>query len=351
MSSIRAISWWLASATLTAASLVARASGAQSAPASNDAATADSLFTEAKTLMSSGDYATACPKLAESYRLDPGTGTLTALAVCHEHVGKSATAYAEFNEVASSAQRQGRADREAFARQHLAALEPLLSRLTIQVPAEAALIPKLQVRRDSVVVAQPAWGVAVPVDPGDHVIEATAPDHEAWTGHVTVDANADKKDIVVPTLAGTSAEPPTPDETTTAPTPPPSSTPPPHDRSAPFPMRTVGLVTGAVGIASLAVGAYFGAGALSKSSDAKKRCGSATCDDSIGVNENNTAKSDALISDITVLVGIAAVGTGAFLFFTAPKDAPPADSSPAAAWRIVPTIGRHNAGLTLHTTF
>jgi hypothetical protein len=355
MSSTRAISFSrcsrVASCALVA-TLFARAATAQQAPpASNDAANADSLFTEAKQLMANGDYATACPKLAESYRLDPGTGTLTALAVCHQHIGKVATAWNEFVEVASSAQRQGRADREAFARQQITAIEPLLSRLTIQVPPEVAAIPKLEVRRDATVVSQPAWGVPVPVDPGDHLIEATAPDREPWTAHITVDANADKKEIAVPVLDKQVAATPPVEQTPTPSPVTPAETP--TDHHAPFPMRTVGLVVGGAGIVSLALGGYFGASAISKSSDAKKECpASSPCGNAGAVSENNDAKSDALISDITVIAGVAAIGTGVFMFLTAPKEAaPPSEAAPTSAWRLVPTIGRHGAGLTLHAAF
>jgi hypothetical protein len=333
-----------------AATLFARPSAAQQAPVSSDAANADSLFTEAKQLMASGDYATACPKLAESYRLDPGTGTLTALAVCHQHIGKVATAWNEFAEVASSAQRQGRADREAFARQQINAIEPLLSRLTIQVPPDVAAIPKLEVRRDTTVVSQPAWGVPVPVDPGDHIIEATAPDREPWTGHITVDGNADQKVIAVPLLdKQAAATPPVEQAPTLSPVPPAETT---SDHHAPFPMRTVGLVVGGAGIVSLALGSYFGASAISKSNDAKKRCTEpSACSDEGAVSENSDAKSDAVIADVTVIAGLAAIGTGVFMFLTAPKAPAPSEAAPTAAWRLVPTIGRKAAGLTLRATF
>jgi hypothetical protein len=351
MSSTRATSLGRVASIALAATLFARTSWAQQAPASGDAANADSLFTEAKQLMASGDYASACPKLAESYRLDPGTGTLTALAVCHQHVGKVATAWSEFVEVASSAQRQGRADREAFARQQITALEPLLSRLTIQVPADVALIPNLQVRRDSVVVSQPAWGVPVPVDPGDHVIEATAPDREPWTGHITVDASSDKKEIAVPLLLDKQAPATPPVDQTPAPSPPPPGETP-TERHTAFPMRPVGLVVGGAGVVSLALGSYFGVTAISKSSSAKQLCSASTpCGSETAISENNDAKSDALISDITVIAGIAAIGTGLFMFLAAPKDATPGESPPAAAWRLVPTFGRNGGALTLHAVF
>ncbi|HVH46275.1 MAG TPA: hypothetical protein VM925_28235, partial [Labilithrix sp.] len=103
--------------------------GAQ--PSGQDAATAQALFDEGKRLMGQGKYAEACPKLIESQRIDPGGGTLFAIALCHEGEGKTATAWAEFTSALAEARRDRRADREAAAAEHIRALESKLTRVRV----------------------------------------------------------------------------------------------------------------------------------------------------------------------------------------------------------------------------
>ena len=56
-------------------------------------------------------------------------------------------------------------------------LEPKLSKLTIQVQSTAT---GERVSKDAVEISAAEWGTAVPTDPGDHVVEATAPGKKAW---------------------------------------------------------------------------------------------------------------------------------------------------------------------------
>jgi hypothetical protein len=335
-----------------ALALVLAASPAMAQPASKDAAMAETLFEEAKDLMQDGDFVNACPKLAESYRLDPGSGTLTALAMCHEKLNKTATAWAEFIEVVTEAQQAGRADREKFARQHVTALEPHLSRLMISVAPETARLPDVQVRRDRVVVGSAAWGVASPVDPGEHLIEATAPGHRAWSTRVTVGDRGDKESVDVPALEEKPEDTTSTasgDETPAAPKPAPEA---PRRGDS---QRIASYVVGGAGIVSLGLGSTFGLLAISKSSDAKGQCKSAhaECPPS-ALHENSEAKTDALLSDITFGAGVVAVGVGLYLLLSAPSDQPPpsTDAPPTTSrvrWQ--PVFGRSSAGMSIQGDF
>lgn len=64
------------------------------------------LFNEAKGLMDAGDYAAACPKLEESVACDHQVGAELNLAMCYEHVGRTASACSQWRDAADAAARR-----------------------------------------------------------------------------------------------------------------------------------------------------------------------------------------------------------------------------------------------------
>src|SRR5580698_2670520 len=97
------------------------------AQSSSDQAAAEALFKQGRDLMASGQYAEACPKLAESERLDPAPGTLLNLATCYERNGQVASAWVTYKEAATVARKADQPERAQLARRKAAELEPKLS--------------------------------------------------------------------------------------------------------------------------------------------------------------------------------------------------------------------------------
>jgi hypothetical protein len=306
--------------------------GAAAAP-TPDSAHADQLFREGKAALEAKRYAEACPKLAESQALDPGTGTLLALALCHEGLGSTATAWREFLDVAAASQK-GRTDRAALAADHAHALEPQLSKVRLEVPSE--LQPKVQVRVDGNEVASATWMNPMPLDPGDHVIEALVQDALPFKQAVHLGPHADLQTVSVPS----------PETVVAAPKAPPAA-----------PMTTrhkMGWGLGGAGAVVFITGVVLGIEALSEHGSATSLCSSSPCSNATGVSDESTAKSLAWGADFAVPIGLAGLATGIYFLATKdPTDKPPAEAPPSDAptARVTPTFGPGSAGLAITGTF
>ena len=321
------IAWAVAAALALAAPLAA---------AQDQAATAEALFREARELSARGHYAEACPKFAASQRLDPGYGTLYNLGECLAHEGKTASAWAAFHEAASLAKASGQAERETKATRAVAALEAKLERMILVVPAPP---PGLQVKRDSVTIDAAAWGSALPVDPGKHVIEASAPGKKPFSIEVSTTGPGKPITVEIPALADAPVEAA---PNAVAPLP----TAPPVDSGAG--RRVAAYVTGGVGVAGIAVGAVLGSLARSKWNEAQtQHCRTSTLCDPAGVDLVSGAKGAATGATVGFIAGGALLATGAALFLTAlPK-------SPATTGRLViaPMVDPTQGGLLVGGVF
>lgn len=308
---------------------------ARSARAS-DAALAEALFQEGKRLMAEKRYAEACPKLEESQRADPGGGTLLAIAACHEEEGKLAAAWAEYGAAAAVARRDGRKDRLQIAERRAAAIEPRLGRLSVHVADEAA---RVTITRDDVEVPTAAWGTPIPVDPGEHVVRASAPGRSPWTMKLSV-GEGELRTLTVPPLAA-------------LPAPAGASSPrvggdahPDEPRAEDgATRRTVGYVLAGVGAIGAGVGAYFGVNALDAAGVVRDRCPVTPCSDEGAVALNDRAKTWADVATVAIPAGIAVAALGVVLLWTAPS------GERASAARLTPGVARHGASLSLEGRF
>lgn len=262
----------------------ARADGPETDPR-----VAQSLFDDGRVLMEAGRYAEACPKFADSHRLDPAGGTLLNLALCHELEGRTATAWTEFREALSIAVRDQRKDREELAELHIATLAPKLTRLAVVVPQGlASRDPEITLDRSRLPSA--AWNTPIAVDPGAHRIVVTARGVPRWeTSAATGDAGQTLT-VEVPFLEPVPADAP-------------SEPPMARRRSVAF-----WPLLGGAGVL-IGTSVVTGVMALSANAYVKTNCTAerAFCRVGDAADEASRARSLAWVSTATLLVGAGAV--------------------------------------------
>jgi Tfp pilus assembly protein PilF len=321
-------------ATVVAISLsVALAAPAARADSSTaDQTLAQTLFDAAVKLMDQGHFAEACPKLAESQRLDPGGGTLLNLGFCREKEGKLASAWAAYNEALSQAIKDGRKDRQATAQVHVDELEGKVAKLAIDVSPDAKRIADLSIRIDGAPVRQAAWSVLSPIDRGSHTIVVTAPGKREYRTEVKVATDGTVERVSIPGLA---------DAPVVAA---PHERPPGEHHSSS--QALIGWVTGGVGVVLLGVGGATGALALDahgkSNADNNGLCGADPhqCT-SAGVAYEDQAKTYAWLSDFGIGLGLAAIVTGVVLVVAAPH----------SSAHLTPTVGAHGGGAAFTMSF
>jgi hypothetical protein len=281
---------------------------AHAEPSKEDVARADTLFREAQVLVQKGQLSEGCAKFAESQRLDPANGTVLNLALCHEREGKFASAYRELQEllqaIASSKTADDR-ERTKVAADRLRVLEKKITRVTLDISE----LPKdASVTLDNEKVTDPAF--PVPLDPGPHATEATAPHKKP--GKKTFE-------VKEPGAITVKLDPLLDDA------PPPPPPPPPPDKPAPPPtsrfwsgQRILGAVVAVAGLGGIAVGTVFGLDTFAKRDQRDLHCSGTICD-AEGIRLHDAAGSSATISSIGFGAGAIALAVGAYLFIAAPS--------------------------------
>jgi hypothetical protein len=314
--------------------------GAVLAEADN-AARAEELFRGGKEHLAAGDYAQACPLLADSYRLDPATGTLLALALCHEREGKLASALDEYRDVAVRSRAQSRPDREAAAREKIAALEGNISTLTIDA-APAAQVRALQVRINGALLEPERLGTPLPLDGGSALIEASAEGRQPWSTSLTLAASGDALTLAIPALEPLAPEVPFlwPGAASAAAGEAPVLVPKTAERSDRLPRRLspaqwtgIGLL-GAAGV-GLSVGLGFTVRAIRKDNDSEAGCIDDAC--TAGARADRlAARTAGNAASIAIATGLGLGTAGLITYLVGRRPPAHAESArptlAAAAW-------------------
>jgi hypothetical protein len=106
-------------------------------------------------------------------------------------------------------------------------------------------------------------------------------------------------------------------------------------------------VTTIAGGVGLVAGVVTGLLAKSYNDQANKVCDGAACTTETGVSNAHTAGTFATVSTITFVGGLALIGAGLTMYFSAPRGA----SAQAASITVDPQVGTGSAGLSLRGSF
>lgn len=276
----------------------------------DDVAVAKAQFEAGRAEMDAGQYASACPKIGESFRLDPRPGTLFTLAACEHAGGKVASAVAHYESylkmydglppVAREAQRT----RPGLARDAIRELSPRVSKLAIVL--EPGWPPSTTVTKDGVALGKPSLGLSLPTDAGEHTVVATAEGFAPRESTLRL-AEGEVRELRIPLSSRVAASEP-------------------GDRVGTGRgdgQRATAFVMGGVGIGGILVGVVGGSIALAAKSGIDERCGpDKVCVDEAARQDAEDAQTAALVSTVGFIAGGALLGASIVVYLTAPSDEP-----------------------------
>lgn len=274
---------------------------------------AEALFAEGRAALERGDLETACKKLRESDRIDPQPGAKLNLARCEERRGKLATAWALYRAVVDSVPAND--DRGPEAHERAEALGPRVPKLVLALAKGAP--EDTRVRIGDLVVRKDGFGVALPIDPGEVVLQIEARGRGAERVVVRADEGTTRTVTVAPGPP-VSEPPPVP-----APLAPRPRTPEEADEGMSG-QAIAGWTIGAIGLAGLLAGAGTGIAGLVRKGEGDDLCDAERqiCSQE-GADAHDEARTLLTATTVCWIVGGAALGTGLVLVLT-DKSAPDA---------------------------
>ncbi len=303
----------------------------------DDRALATELFNAGRDRMAAGDFEGACPKLAESVRLDATVGALAKLAACEEQQKKLVQAYGHWEQALNLARTLGD-DRLADVAAGLARLGQRVPKLL--VTASPAAPKDLSLRLDDLALGPGSLGVPLPIEPGHHQVIVSAAGLSPWSTAFDAASDGSTTSLTVPALEPLPLPPPS-----TAPSATPSTSPPLGPPLPPAPARvppsrvtlpTAALVTAGVGLAALVTGTALAIDAASQQSAA--HCQGTVCPDAGSAATLGNARSEADGATVAFATGGAlAVGAVVLWLLLPPTPA-------RGAWL---ELGPARGGLTL----
>jgi hypothetical protein len=207
--------------------------------------------------------------------------------------------------------------------------------LTVTVAAANRDTPGLSVERDGVKIAAAAWGTALRLDPGSHVVVASAPGKKRWTQTVTLAAAP--VTVTVPVLENEASG--APEKAS------PAADASTAGREAPQQRSVAPWVIGGIGLAGLVAGGILGGLVLHDQSITSGDCNEAThtCRTQNGLSAASQGRTLGPATTVSLVAGGVGVAVGGiWLLARAPAKSPASPATqalrgaPLAALRMGP---------------
>jgi hypothetical protein len=273
-------------------------------------------FDEGRALVKAGRPADAIPKFLASLTAEPSAVAALNLADCYERVGKLASAQERFRQAESLSAAKGDMLRASEARKRAESLEGRVSRITV-LPAPQGVTASAWI--DGAPLPADAWGKPRPFDPGPHEVVLQTSDGKRQTRIVSLSEEGTKVTVPFDIEGAASVVTEKKEKAEPDPRPPPHTQEPSESPSSSSPLRTVAIVTGAVGVASLVAGGVTGGLALGAKSDLDAACSTyPRCPSSQKAeleDIDSRGRTMATVSTITFIAGAALLTTGMVLWF------------------------------------
>jgi hypothetical protein len=300
------------------------------AQSQEDKSAARAIATEGAEAFDKGDFKTAADRFRRAVAIfdDAKAATvpptlLVGLARSEAKLGHYIAAVEAYNRIIHQGMAPGASqvftEAVADARREIEPLTPKIASVTIRVTG----CDKPKVTVDDQPISSAALGVKKPVDPGPHVVKATAEGCEPGQTSFRVD-EAQSTEATI-TLAPSPNRPPS----ATIEAPAPDRAGPEH--TSPSSLRTASYVAFGVGGAGLLFGGITGILAIGKHGSLADACADDVCRTPQAKSDLDSYHTMTTLSTLGFVVGAAGIAAGAVLFFMSPR------ASTKSAW-VTPTI-------------
>lgn len=330
----RTLVWSLSTAILLGVS----SAGAQEEPSAADVSAARALGQEGVKLADAGNCEEAIDRLSRAEKIFHAPSTQARLGECQVKVGKIVAGTETLNRVVREtlAQNAPQAfkDAQERAKAVLAEAKPKIAKLKIAVaaPPEA----KLVVTVDGETLPLANLNMNRPVDPGEHVVEASAPGYLKASGKVTL-AEGGVDSLALTLEVDPNAPKAGPENIATARE---STAPAATETPSKSTYRMPAYVAFGVGGAGLLIGGIFGAVALGKKDDLTAQCPNKICPSAAAQDTIDSGKSSGTVATVGFVFGAIGITTGVVLLVM------DRGASKPTARTIRPVVGLGQAGVS-----